>query len=762
MASEAPSDNGIPSRNAKRKAKCDGKRPLCSLCAVSGHVCKYPEDARLGSRPSRAEVEALRNELDRIRQLLNNPETPSTQASKEGLRATDTQLATTSNVAVAECESSRGTDVRPDNSIPKTNLADHHLAYAPGTASTEGEGSSHPIADPSSLASNETQIACAIEEDGSIHVHGISSHLYQPSAQKSPSRERSGSRNIHGPKYQAVKDQLFANAAYQRQREASLIYGSGRSLGPRIDFDGLAPELALHLLELHWNRQHYLYLMTYRPAFFDSLANNGPYAHKLLLNSIYFSSCCLDSDRSIFKPDINEPHRRGERFYSRCKALLMDEIDKPSLPTIVSLVVLGTTLVSTGQPNAGWVLCGTAYRMIIDMGLHLSTSPWQDDGVPETNLTPIEIEMRARIYWASFMIDNYQSLYLGRPSYLRAANARISRDFYDYYEELESWTPYLDPEEAPSGMNSLLGSYKPRPVYAISSFKIFTALGEIASRITNFYAIGCVKIPVELHIAEKREIRAELDTWVENIPPHLRFDPLVDPPPPPNQFVPHALYHTLTILLERPFLSSGHLSPASNPESQALGQKRCTESAFKIWQVLNAYQKAFTFRRAPYLLSYATYCAIVVLLNQKETHGDEYEECIRFFWFALLRIQKGTHFGLRKPLQILQGLMYRVGKVMPDRDPRENEDVPSQLDHRVTNESFTIPINHGSVEQMQQVNDYPIDTELEAFLQQNAQQGNWPTGDWLDTLINEFGQIDDSLIGLMDSQQPVIKVYPHM
>lgn len=106
--------------------------------------------------------------------------------------------------------------------------------------------------------------------------------------------------------------------------------------------------------------------------------------------------------------------------------------------------------------------------------------------------------------------------------------------------------------------------------------------------------------------------------------------------------------------------------------------------------------------------------------------------------------------------------MYRVGKVMPDRDPRENEDVPSQLDHRVANESFTVPINYCNVDQMQQVLDYPINTELEAFLQQNAQQGNWPTGDWLDTMINEFGQIDDSLIGLMDSQQPVMKGYPHM
>lgn len=29
--------------------------------------------------------------------------------------------------------------------------------------------------------------------------------------------------------------------------------------------DGLAPELAMHLLSLHWNRQHFAFMITYRP-----------------------------------------------------------------------------------------------------------------------------------------------------------------------------------------------------------------------------------------------------------------------------------------------------------------------------------------------------------------------------------------------------------------------------------------------------------------------------------------------------------------
>jgi hypothetical protein len=32
--------------------------------------------------------------------------------------------------------------------------------------------------------------------------------------------------------------------------------------------DGVAPDLAMHLLGLHWNRQHYGFMVSYRPREF--------------------------------------------------------------------------------------------------------------------------------------------------------------------------------------------------------------------------------------------------------------------------------------------------------------------------------------------------------------------------------------------------------------------------------------------------------------------------------------------------------------
>lgn len=611
----------------------------------------------------------------------------------------------------------------------------------------------------------DAHLACAIEEDGTIQVHGLSSYLHHPDNWKSTQR-RAASFALTTAKKQSIRDHLFANAAYQRQREISLLL-SKKAAGPSIDFDGLPTELAIHLLDLHWNRKHFAYLMTYRPAFYDSLANDGPYANKLLLNALYFSSCCLDSDRAIFQ-DVNEPRRRGDKFYKRFKALLVDEIDRASLPTIVALVVVGTTLVSTGHQNAGWILTGVAYRMIIDMGLHLGTSIMREDSESSSNISAVEAEMRSRIYWASFMIDNYQALYLGRPPYLRATDARVSRELNDLHEELEQWRPYIDPETPPSPLKSLLAAYTPRPAYAVSTFQTFTLLGEIAASVTTLYTMDCLKLSPKQHLTFKNRLRSELDTWLQNVPPHLQFNPDTDPSPPPNQFVPQydpgslvvlstdlisALYHTLTILLERPFLSNGHLSASCDAGSRKSGLEHCRKSAFRVWRLLDAYQRAFTFRRTPYLLSYAAFCAAVALLHPQQVKDDEYRECIRFFWYALRRIQQGTHFGLHKPLKILQSLMRHVGEAIPDAPTETSVSFDSDAIHR----GFTANENPKPAETWTAGIYYTPDPDLDSFLQQDFMMGGVQQESWMMPVVDDYGRIDDSLIGLMNPGQPVVE-----
>lgn len=239
-----------------------------------------------------------------------------------------------------------------------------------------------------------------------------------------------------------ARDYLISNATIRRQQESAIL--SSPWIDTKVELDGVSPETAIHLLDLHWNRQHFSYLLTYRPAVMDSLMQNGPYANKLLLNAIYFSSS-LYSDRISFRSDVNDPQTMGLNFYYRFKQLLIDHIDRPSIPTAVALLLCGGSLVAHGKQSAGWVFCGTAYRMITDLGCHLGIQNDNPQSVVEARSTALDFEIRRRVYWGAFMNDKFQSLFLGRPPALCAAEARVPKEYLDSYEELEEWKPYVDP-----------------------------------------------------------------------------------------------------------------------------------------------------------------------------------------------------------------------------------------------------------------------------------------------------------------------------
>ncbi len=67
----------------------------------------------------------------------------------------------------------------------------------------------------------------------------------------------------------------------------------------KLDFDGVDPELGLHLLSLHWNRQHHSFLLTYRPVFMRDMACGGKYFSKLLLNAIYYGASKFSPRREL-------------------------------------------------------------------------------------------------------------------------------------------------------------------------------------------------------------------------------------------------------------------------------------------------------------------------------------------------------------------------------------------------------------------------------------------------------------------------------
>lgn len=110
----------------------------------------------------------------------------------------------------------------------------------------------------------------------------------------------------------------------------------------------------------------------------------------------------------------------------------------------------------------------------------------------------------------------------------------------------------------------------------------------------------------------------------------------------------------MRILLYRAFLEEGHLRRHSDARLKRYCEQQCTTSALAIEKLVRAYRRTFTLRRAPFLLSYAVYSAVAIILPQERHDRGLFTDMIAFFWTCLGELQHGCNFGLKKPLSVLR------------------------------------------------------------------------------------------------------------
>lgn len=378
--------------------KCDGQRPVCTTCGSKGYDCEYPRDARKTAvRTKKDDVRLLQKQLEAVKQQLRDKSTENQRVSNLIEPSAEAACLGNSPITLQEHASNTGGHHNsPDSSTVRTlsspqrsrneisnygvNHSSNHLGRP--TASTLDEGLQMPPF-PEQERENESS-----SQAHSPQVYGATSLLHDQTSRSPLANSQSTGTEVAALSEDAMRDRLISYAAIRRQEEIVLL--SSPSISANIDFDGVPMDTAMHLLDLHWNRQHLSYLLTYRPAIMDSLIRNGPYVNKLLLNAIYFQSS-LYSNRICVRSD--PPNQTvGMAFYDRFKAFLPRYIDEPSIPTIVALLTCGACLVPHGKQSAGWIFCGIAYRMITDLGCHLDIH----HRASNAGLTAIDMEIRKR------------------------------------------------------------------------------------------------------------------------------------------------------------------------------------------------------------------------------------------------------------------------------------------------------------------------------------------------------------------------------
>lgn len=213
--------------------------------------------------------------------------------------------------------------------------------------------------------------------------HGQSSLLFEEKSIKAVAIETTVS-DI------STERQLVAESANQRQLEiVHFIAGE-------LDFDGVDPDLGMHLLSIYWNRQHTFAPVVYRTAFMRDMACDGPYFSKLLLNAIYFYASKYTA-RTAVRQDLSNLLTAGWTYRQRAVTLLADGFDKSSIPTIQALLIMSSALFSwCDEKSTSWLYGGNAFNMIVDLGIHVNAATLKSRYSGE------ELEIRLRVFWSAY------------------------------------------------------------------------------------------------------------------------------------------------------------------------------------------------------------------------------------------------------------------------------------------------------------------------------------------------------------------------
>lgn len=198
-------------------------------------------------------------------------------------------------------------------------------------------------------------------------------------------------------------------------------------------------------------------------------------------------------------------------------------------------------------------------------------------------------------------------------------------------------------------------------------------------------------------------------------------------------------YQALLIILQRPFLTNGHLSKHSSPSERRTGERICIDAALEIWRLIENYRRTFTLRRAPYLVSYAVYSAVVAVLNQTLMDKSRFTDCMRFFWSALMDLQRGANFGLKKPLEVVKNMMEQFGNDITTQPDESTQQQVTQvtstnklLDMDISDTAQAHATNLGPPQATEQTTEWDAFAEMDQDFLASAMEGaDWPLDDAL-------------------------------
>ncbi|PYI33009.1 C6 transcription factor [Aspergillus indologenus CBS 114.80] len=588
----------------RKKIKCDGKQP-CTHCTVYSYECTYDQPSNRRRNPAPQYVEALENRLHKAEALLRvvlpdlNLDDPQfdVHATEQMLAAIKREKPPPPPQQQQQPQQQPQQEPAAPPAPAETTNGSQPSAPAP-TDDTTADGANGDESLLESMVDNSGYLD--LDDQGHWDYHGHSSGMTFIRRL----RKQLGASDMPLPTLRSrpVAQTLFDSpkSVSESPQDASLPPTHdlpSREIGRRLCHNALDDACAL----MRFVHEPTFYTMFDR--IYDTPLDQFTNEENSFLPLLYIVMAvgCLFSDDGTSTLDISGYEGAiGQGFqYFKAGRQLLEITDCRDLTSLQAICFMILFLQSSAKLSTCYSYIGIAQRSALRLGLHRNVT---------IHFTPLEQEMRKRIFWTIRRMDVYVSTLLGLPLMLN------DDDIDQVYPES------VDSEFiTKNGILPVPSDHTPLMAGAIAH----TRLTNITLKVVQYiYPVKKAQHPVAsdqryvVSHSKIREIERDLQAWMEELPAALRPGTEVSPQLERIRQLLRISYAHVQVILYRPFLhyvSSGSQARGVDRRSYACAAA-CVSVSRNIVHITTGMHKRGLLNGSFWFTMYTTYFAILSLL----------------------------------------------------------------------------------------------------------------------------------------------------
>ncbi|KAJ7153951.1 fungal-specific transcription factor domain-containing protein [Mycena crocata] len=492
----------------RKKRRCDGGDP-CGHCIQHEFSCTYQQRAmQRTTAPSSSYVQSLENRLKTVEAML-----------RESMTIT-----------------SGGSDSSPGESSP--TAATVSKVVGPGiqliTSAIRGLNSPVPAPHPDDLTFakvSESLHSLSLDNPGDHGFQGKSSQamLVKAAVELRSSHTRPSARNRMPPPAKPWTTKPWARPP------------------PRRNFDFPPLDLMLSLIALYFAHVNSFFPLLHQPTFEGSFASRR-YLHDDSFAEVLLLVCALGA-RYTDDPRVQPTGSAaacgmaGWAWFDQVRLAGHSLAGQPTLGDLQCYCLAVQFLDRVSGARACWTLVGFGIRLGQDIGAHRIRRR------PGAGTITQEEELEKRAYWIMILFDTQLSAALGRSIAIQSHDFDLDLPILvddQYWDPRNGGAAFTQPPDMPSRVGFFTCQLTLNRILSFT-LKILYSTNRTKSLIGMNEEYWEQKVVVELDSA--------LNTWLDSVPAHLRWDPTrTDDLFFDQSAALYCSYYLAQILVHRPFI----------------------------------------------------------------------------------------------------------------------------------------------------------------------------------------------------------------